>query len=155
MFICDPTLKDFLTSQPAAAAFLRLLEGFLVGKDANECRCLIEDYAVGGGDGGITRQVMRVACGLAPVGKGHAGASQVTSRTPPPATDGTGTIGGLPGPLAPVGCLLPPPMETCAVSHGRSRDPWEVPGRPMGGPPTSHSKYLKQNKCFKPLSNQL
>ena len=66
IFVKDPTLKDFLTSSGAVAAFLRLLEGFLKTRSQATCRALIEDYAVMGGDRGLTRQVMRLACGLSP-----------------------------------------------------------------------------------------
>ena len=64
VFVKDPSLKAFLTSSGAVCAFLRLLEGFLKTRSEASCRAIIEDYVVGGGDGGLTRQVMRLACGL-------------------------------------------------------------------------------------------
>ena len=64
VFLKDDSLKDFLKSSPAVVAFLRLLEGFLKEKSEQACRDIIEGYVVGGGDKGLTEQVMRVACGL-------------------------------------------------------------------------------------------
>ena len=63
-FVKDPTLKEFLTSPGAVGAFLRMLEGFLLTRSTLDCREIIESYVVGGGDGGLTRGVMRAACGL-------------------------------------------------------------------------------------------
>lgn len=60
----DPTLKDFLKSGPSIAAGLRCLYGWLSKHSEADCRAVIEDYAVGGGDEGLTEAMIRVSCGL-------------------------------------------------------------------------------------------
>ena len=60
----DPSLKDFLDGLDAAAAFLRKWENFMTVFSEADCRAIIEDYVLGGGDGGLTEEIMREACGL-------------------------------------------------------------------------------------------
>lgn len=64
-FVRDPTLKEFLKSSQAVAASLEHLYGWLKSKSESDCRDIIEDYVVNGGDGGITAVTIREACGLA------------------------------------------------------------------------------------------
>ena len=63
-FVKDPSLRDFVTSDGAVGAFLRVLEGYLRTRSTRDCREVIEDYVLAGGDQGLTRLVMRSACGL-------------------------------------------------------------------------------------------
>ena len=62
-FEADPTLKQFLSSAPSAAAGLRIQHAFESGTSRQECMDLIENY-VSGGDESLTEDKMRVACGL-------------------------------------------------------------------------------------------
>ena len=64
VFPRDPTLKDFLKSGPCVVASLRLLLGWMAEKTEQQRRETIENYAVHGGDGGLTEATMRAACGL-------------------------------------------------------------------------------------------
>lgn len=64
MFPKNPKLRDFLTSGPAAAAGIYLQHGFEVRHSRDECHAMIERYAALGGDGGLTEDSMRLACGL-------------------------------------------------------------------------------------------
>ena len=64
VFPRDAKLRTFLRSGPACAATLTLLRGFLYEKTAEECLDLLEEYVERGGDGGITRKTLRLACGL-------------------------------------------------------------------------------------------
>ncbi len=59
-----PSLKDFLRSDPAVAATLRKLWGFLPTRSFEACQKTIEVYVVRGGDGGLTRRSLRFCCGL-------------------------------------------------------------------------------------------
>ena len=56
--------RDFLTGPDAAAAFLRKLENFMTMYSEADCRAIIEDCVLGGGDEGLTEEIMREACGL-------------------------------------------------------------------------------------------
>ena len=62
-FLADPTLKQFLVSPGACAAGLRTQHAFEMQHSQNECMHLIDDYATGG-DGFLTEDKMRKACGL-------------------------------------------------------------------------------------------
>ena len=62
-------LEEFLTASPAAAASLSLLEGFPDAHTEADCLGIIEDQACGG-DGGVTRDCVRAACGLAQMSAG-------------------------------------------------------------------------------------
>ena len=64
VFPRDPTLKEFLKSGPAVAASLRLLHGFLGTNSEEDCRRIIESYVEHGVDRGLTRALLRKACGL-------------------------------------------------------------------------------------------
>ena len=75
-FEADPSLKQFLSSLPSAAAGLRLQHAFEAVTGKQECLDLIENY-VSGGDESLTEDKLRMACGL-PVrdrskDTGHAG----------------------------------------------------------------------------------
>ena len=63
VFVRDPTLKEFLKSGPCVATTWRILHGFRKRHTNVSARALIEDYA-NGADGGLTKRLMRVACGL-------------------------------------------------------------------------------------------
>lgn len=65
-FAKDPTLKDFLSSPRAGRCLLTMVISFLSEHSVDECRRLIDDFAEGG-DGGVTRGVMRGACNLPPL----------------------------------------------------------------------------------------
>ena len=62
-FLADPTLKQFLASPGASAAGLRIQHAFELQRSQHECMSLIEDYATGG-DGFLTEDKMRKACGI-------------------------------------------------------------------------------------------
>ena len=62
-FVADPTLKQFLISSGACAAGLRLQHAFELQHSRDDCAQMIEDYATGG-DGFLTEDKMRKACGL-------------------------------------------------------------------------------------------
>ena len=62
-FLADPTLKNFVVSPGACAAGLRVQHAFELQHGQNDCVQMIEDYATGG-DGYLTEDKMRKACGL-------------------------------------------------------------------------------------------
>jgi len=64
IFPKDPNLKQQLASGPLIAAGLRSQHGFELRFTREQCREHIEKYAALGGDGGLTEDVMRSACGL-------------------------------------------------------------------------------------------
>ena len=64
IFVRDPTLKDFLKSGPACLATLRVLWQFAGMYSAEECRQVLEDYVMNGGDDGLTEACVRIACNL-------------------------------------------------------------------------------------------
>ena len=64
IFPKDATLKQKLVSGPLIAAGLRAQHGFEMMYTREQCRENIEKYAALGGDGGLTEDVMRAACGL-------------------------------------------------------------------------------------------
>ena len=64
IFVRDPTLKNFLKSGPACLATLRLLWQFAGMYSAEECRQVLEDYVMNGGDDGLTEACVRIACNL-------------------------------------------------------------------------------------------
>lgn len=93
VFPKDPDLKVFLSSGPCIAAGLHLQHGFEAKNDRLRCRTLIEQYAALGGDGGLTEDTMRKACGLKPrtrrVGAAVPAVAVPLSATPPePQGDG-------------------------------------------------------------------
>ena len=63
VFLKDPTLKDFLKSGPARLVTIKMVHGFALRNRNTGCFKIIDDYATGG-DGGLTRQCMRLACGM-------------------------------------------------------------------------------------------
>ena len=63
IFEADPSLNKFLTTSQASIAGLRLQWAFERDHNMAECYQLIEDYC-NGGDGYLTGDVMREACGL-------------------------------------------------------------------------------------------
>lgn len=65
VFPKDPTLKRRLASGPYIAAALRAQYGFESRTTRRQCAEAIENYAALGGDGGLTEDMMRKACGLA------------------------------------------------------------------------------------------
>jgi hypothetical protein len=70
IFICDPSLKDKLKSGPVVGAFLKMLHAFWAKHSHQDCIDIIEYYATGGGDEGLTSKTIRSACGLEPVQTG-------------------------------------------------------------------------------------
>ena len=66
IFPKDPSLPAFVISGPAIAAGLQLQHAFETGHSKQDCLDMIENYAVWGGDNGLTETVMREACGLPP-----------------------------------------------------------------------------------------
>jgi hypothetical protein len=66
VFAKKPMLKKFLGSGVACAAGLRMQHGFEHKHSAEDCRNRIESYAALGGDGCLTEDSMRLACGLQP-----------------------------------------------------------------------------------------
>lgn len=62
-FAADPSLKQFLSSLPSAAAGLRLQHAFEAVTGKQDCLDLIENY-VSGGDESLTEDKLRTACGL-------------------------------------------------------------------------------------------
>ena len=133
-FVKDPTLKDFVTSQGAVAAFLRVLEGFLMTKSAADCREIIEGYVVGGGDGGLTRTVMRAACGLSldgppqPPSRASAAFAGVHAAPQTPAPAVPRAAPGCPSPAAP-GTPAPAPA-TPRTPTGEMPIPPQQPSTP-------------------------
>ena len=63
VFLADPSLKQFLASQPASAAGLKIQHAFETHHTQEDCLKLIEDYATGGDDY-LTEDKMRTSCGL-------------------------------------------------------------------------------------------
>ena len=63
-FLRDPMLEDFLRSPGAVWCAYRNLLGFLKRHSEQDCRDIIEGYVEGGKDGGLTRALIRQACGL-------------------------------------------------------------------------------------------
>ena len=63
-FLVQEDMKDFVTSKPAAGGLFTILVGDLSHFSVDRFREKIESYADGGGDGGLTRPIMRLACGL-------------------------------------------------------------------------------------------
>ena len=66
IFPTDQTLKDSLGSGPVARSFLKLLHTFWTENSRQDCYDLIERYAAGGDDEGLTEATVRKACGLPP-----------------------------------------------------------------------------------------
>jgi len=60
----NPKLRKFLVSGPASAAGLRFQPGFEAVNSRDACYARIEAWAALGGDGGLTEDSMRIACGL-------------------------------------------------------------------------------------------
>ncbi|CAE7525164.1 unnamed protein product [Symbiodinium natans] len=65
IFARDPTLKDALRDNPACVVTLRSVCNYARQNSAAACRETLENYAVHGGDGGLTRLAVRTSCGLA------------------------------------------------------------------------------------------
>lgn len=55
VFARDPSRRQFLRSAPSVAATLTILRGFWYSYSATDAMDIIEEYADGGGDAGITR----------------------------------------------------------------------------------------------------
>ncbi|CAE7651585.1 unnamed protein product, partial [Symbiodinium necroappetens] len=64
IFPRDPTLKDFLRDKPACLVTLRCIWNYARGRTAAECRAVLENYVVHGGDRGLTAAAVRSSCGL-------------------------------------------------------------------------------------------
>ena len=62
-FLMQKDMTDFVTSQPAAGALFTVVLGELSDFSVENFRQKIGRYAEGG-DGGLTRETMRAACGL-------------------------------------------------------------------------------------------
>ena len=56
--------KEFLTSEIAAEAGHHIQYAFEREHDLQACRAIVQNYSRGGMDNGVTREVMRKACGL-------------------------------------------------------------------------------------------
>ena len=80
IFPQDPDLKQFLVSGPCVAAGLSLQHGFESENNEAACRQTIEDYAQLGGDGGLTEDRMRFACGLKAKDRKTASAADVAAQ---------------------------------------------------------------------------
>eukprot|EP00439_Symbiodinium_sp_Y106_P048856 s193_g6.t1 len=63
IFEADPSLNKFLTTSQASVAGLKLQWAFEMDFNKDDCYQLIENYC-NGGDGCLTEDVMRDACGL-------------------------------------------------------------------------------------------
>ena len=63
VFLKDPSLKDFVVSEPAKAAGWKILRGWMAAHNEKACYDTIEAY-VDGHDKGLTRRCMRFAAGL-------------------------------------------------------------------------------------------
>ena len=63
IFEADPSLNKFLTTSQASIAGLKLQWAFEMDFNKDDCYQLIENYC-NGGDGYLTEDVMRAACGL-------------------------------------------------------------------------------------------
>jgi hypothetical protein len=63
VFLKDPSLKDFVVSEPAKAAGWKILRGWMAAHNEEACYDTIEAY-VDGHDKGLTRRCMRFAAGL-------------------------------------------------------------------------------------------
>ena len=63
IFEADPSLNKFLATSQASIASLKLQWAFEAEHNLEECYQIIEDYC-NGGDGYLTEDVMRSACGL-------------------------------------------------------------------------------------------
>ncbi len=63
IFEADPSLNKFLTTSQASIAGLRLQWAFEADHSKDDCYQIIENYC-NGGDGYLTEDVMRSACGL-------------------------------------------------------------------------------------------
>ena len=63
VFRADPSLGKFLSTSQASIAGLKLQWAFEIDHSKADCYQLIEDYC-NGGDGHLTEDVMREACGL-------------------------------------------------------------------------------------------
>ncbi|CAE7201047.1 unnamed protein product [Symbiodinium sp. CCMP2456] len=63
IFEADPSLNKFLTTSQASVAGLKLQWAFEMDFNKDDCYQLIENYC-NGGDGYLTEDVMREACGL-------------------------------------------------------------------------------------------
>ena len=83
----DPTLKDFLVSGPAIASSLQLQHGFERTWTREQCRDMIEQYCVLGGDSGLTESKMREACGLPPRQAASSTGDAVVLQPPSPSQD--------------------------------------------------------------------
>ena len=66
VFVRDPDLADFIKSGSATAAGIQLQHAFEASHSKEQCLEMIENYVVWGGDGGLTEETMRLACGLPP-----------------------------------------------------------------------------------------
>ena len=64
VFPKDPDLKQFLTSGPAILAALQIQNAFEMHYSKDDSERLIEEYAYWGGDGSLTEETMREACGM-------------------------------------------------------------------------------------------
>jgi hypothetical protein len=78
-------LKDFLRTPAAVWCAYRNVLGFLKKHSEQDCRNIIEAYVEGGKDGGLTRALIRQACGL-PV-EDSPPESRVDNPMPPPLPD--------------------------------------------------------------------
>ena len=64
VFPKDPDLAVFLTSPPAVGAGLQIQHAFEAEYSKQDCVNMIENYVTWGGDGGLTENTMRAACGV-------------------------------------------------------------------------------------------
>ena len=64
VFAKDPELAEFLSSPFAVVAGLQLQHAFEEANSKQKCLDMIEEYVSWGGDGGLTEQILREACGL-------------------------------------------------------------------------------------------
>ena len=83
----DPSLKEFLTSGRAGRAFMTMVLTFVSQTTPDSCMAILDDYAEGG-DGGITRAVMRRACNLPADEVPEPGVHRAPEKSGPPPVTG-------------------------------------------------------------------
>ena len=112
IFPSYPTLKDFLRDKPACLVTLRCVWNYAHRRTAAQCRAVLENYVVHGGDRGLTAAAVRSCCGLS-VAEGpttDAVDEALRISTPAPSDDDPGSSIGR---SAEEG-----PDEECAFDHG-------------------------------------
>lgn len=120
----DPTLKEFLQSPRPGRILVTMVHSFAAEHTVEDCRSLIDAFAEGG-DGGVTRAVMRRACNLpseAPA------VERVAAQAPVPGNAAlAGTEVVAPAMPAIPGGAAPAPPGSVLLAPGRDRPSVETP----------------------------